>query len=101
MLRYSLACAIALMAQPAFAQSEKEISCGYQADVVGAIKQARLDRVSERKLREELAKTATWPEKYNNIIPIIAPSIYEKKRRDLRNEDLAGWWREQCMALEQ
>ncbi|WP_187429602.1 hypothetical protein ROLI_024930 [Roseobacter fucihabitans] len=101
MLRYSLACVLGLTAFPALAQSEKEVSCTYQAQVVGAIKQARLDRVPERKLQATLAESATWPEKYNNIIPIVAPSIYEKKRRDLRDEDLAGWWQEQCMALEQ
>ncbi|MBW4707753.1 hypothetical protein KX928_08130 [Roseobacter sp. YSTF-M11] len=99
MLRFVLTVALAVIAVPAVAQSEKEVSCGYQADVVEAIKQARLDRVAERKLPEVLAQNATWPEKYNNIIPIIAPSIYEKKRSDLREEDLATWWREQCMAL--
>ncbi|MFK7881367.1 hypothetical protein [Roseobacter sp.] len=101
MLRFSLACALAMTAVPVLAETEKEISCRYQSDVVAAIKQARLDRIAERKLPEVLAENATWPEKYNNIIPIVAPSIYEKKRRELRDEDLAGWWREQCMALEQ
>lgn len=101
MLRFSMVCALALIPLPVLAETEKEISCGYQSEVVAAIKQARLDRVSERKLPQALAEKATWPDKYNNIIPIVAPSIYEKKRSELRDEDVAGWWLEQCLALEQ
>ncbi|WP_299670644.1 hypothetical protein [uncultured Roseobacter sp.] len=101
MVRFVLAGALALTAVPALAQSEKEVSCGYQADVVGAIKQARLDGVKERELPAALSKDAPWPEKYNNIIPLLAPAIYEKKRADLKKEDLKGWWYQECLKLDQ
>lgn len=93
-----IASVLAALTTPALAQTEKETSCGHQADVVAAIQQARLDRVAERKLPDALATGATWPEKYNNIIPLLAPHIYEIKRSDLRSQDLATWWREQCLA---
>ena len=101
MLRFSLIIALSMVSLPAAAQSEKEVSCRHQADVVNAIKEARLDGVKERELPTALAKDASWPEKYNNIIPILAPAIYEKKRRDLKKEDLGTWWFDQCLQLEQ
>ncbi|WP_300031755.1 hypothetical protein [uncultured Roseobacter sp.] len=101
MLRIVLPVALTLGALPALAQSEKEISCGHQADVVEAIKEARLDGVKERRLSSVLSENATWPEKYNNIIPLLAPAVYEKKRKDLKAEDLKGWWYAECLKLGQ
>jgi hypothetical protein len=101
MLRLALSLTIAVLAIPVTAQtSEKEIDCGHQADVAAAIVQARLDRVAERKLPEELAKTATWPEKYNVLIPIFAPHFYNQKRGELKDQDIRGATFEQCMSLE-
>lgn len=99
MTRFALTCAIAMCAAPVLAD-EKAESCGYQADVVAAVQQARLDRVSERNVAEHiLAQEPTWPEKYNNTIPLIAPWVYEQKRRVVRNEDLAAAWNELCLQL--
>lgn len=100
MVRILLACAIVMTAAPSMAQTEKEISCGYQADLVVAIAQARLNRVAERDLSQKLAQTATWPDKYNVLIPIFAPFIYEQKRRDVRNADWRASTFSQCMQVE-
>ncbi|WP_298842640.1 hypothetical protein [uncultured Roseobacter sp.] len=101
MLRFIVPVVFALTALPVAAQTEKEISCGHQSDVVAAVKQARLDGVKERDLPATLSADASWPEKYNNIIPLLAPAIYEKKRGDLKNEDLKSWWYEECLKLGQ
>jgi len=107
MTRFALILAIAAFATPAFAQDEevqdievadKEETCGYQAEVVSAIQQARLDRVPERGVQEHiLAQSPTWPEKYNNAIPLITPWVYEQKRKVIRKEDLGAAWSELCL----
>lgn len=90
-----------LLATPAFSAEDvetKEVSCGYQADVVAAIQKARLDRVRESKVGEKIAASdPQWPEKYNAAIPQLTAWIYEQKRRDLRKVDLAEQLREQCI----
>lgn len=83
---------------PGLAQSEdKKTSCGYQAQVVAAIQQARLDRVRERKVQERVMENATWPENYNTAIPLLTPWVYEMKMRDVRNNDLGAAWTELCL----
>jgi len=87
-----------LLATPALAAETKAESCGYQADVVAAIQKARLDRVAERDVPAAIAATnPTWPENYNNAIPLITPWVYEKKRRIIRDEDLSAAWKELCL----
>ena len=97
MTRFALFAAMTLMAAPAVAQDKAE-SCGYQADVVAAVQQARLDRVPEREVQDHiLATSPAWPEQYNNAIPLIAPWVYEQKRKVIRNESLADAWTELCL----
>ncbi|KIN63983.1 hypothetical protein Z946_2866 [Sulfitobacter noctilucicola] len=89
----------AALAGPLMAQSsEKETQCGYQAEVVKAIQQARLDRVRERKVQEHVLAVATWPDNYNTAIPLLTPWVYEMKMRDVRKQDLAAAWTELCLA---
>lgn len=96
MIRTILTAALLLGAAPAFAD-DKAQSCEYQAQVVSAIQAARADRVAERKVREHiLASEPTWPEQYNNAIPLITPWVYEQKRSVIRNEDLGAAWNELC-----
>ena len=98
MTRFALILATAVFAAPAFAEADKEVSCGYQAQVVRAIQQARLDRVAEREVPGHiLAQSPDWPEKYNNAIPLITPWVYEQKRRVIRKEDLGDAWSELCL----
>lgn len=94
-----LAAGLIFSAAPGFAASKKEQECGYQADIVAAVRQARLDRVSERKVTQTvLAGEVTWPERYNPAIAIFAGEIYKLKMRDLRNTDVAKQWRGACLA---
>lgn len=93
-----IAIVAALLAAPAAAQDTKEQSCKYQADVVAAIQQARLDRVKERDVVQAVADSGpTWPENYNAAIPLITPWVYEQKMRDVRNKDLGAAWLELCL----
>ncbi|KIC47433.1 hypothetical protein RA28_07375 [Ruegeria sp. ANG-S4] len=93
-----IAIVAALLATPVAAQDTKEQSCQYQADVVAAIQQARLDRVKERDVVQAVADSGpTWPENYNAAIPLITPWVYEQKMRDVRNKDLGAAWLELCL----
>ena len=97
MTRFALILATAALATPAIAQ-DKEETCGFQAQVVAAIQQARLDRVPERDVQDHiLANGPEWPENYDNAIPLITPWVYEQKRRVIRNEDLGAAWSELCL----
>lgn len=90
-----LAC---LLTTPALAAETKAQSCGYQADVVAAIQKARLARVKERDVPKAIAATNPgWPEGYSAAIPLIAPWVYEKKRKVIKNEDLSAAWKELCL----
>mmetsp|Transcript_22607 Transcript_22607/g.36970 ORF Transcript_22607/g.36970 Transcript_22607/m.36970 type:complete len:101 (-) Transcript_22607:6338-6640(-) len=98
MTRYALTLVAAMLASPALAIENLEEKCGYQAQVVAAIQQARLDRVAERDVPEHLlAASPEWPENYNATIPLITPWVYEQKRRIIRNEDLSAVWNELCL----
>lgn len=78
---------------------KKEDACAYESQVMGAVQQARLDRVKQEDVASHIAGTnPTWPEKYSNAIPDLANFVYAQKRRDLRNMDLASLWEEQCLA---
>ena len=87
-----------LFATPLAAEETKEQSCQYQADVVAAVQQARLDRVKERDVVQAVADSGpTWPENYNAAIPLITPWVYEQKMRDVRKKDLGAAWLELCL----
>ncbi len=80
------------------AQSKKEQDCGYQADVAGAVQKARLDGVSEKKVRAAIeASNPAWPDRYSNAIPVFAAQIYQIKKRDLKKIDLRAEWMDTCM----
>ena len=103
MTRFALLAALVALATPTFAADEisKEDDCAYQADVVGAIQTARMDRVRESKLAEAIAATEpTWQEQYNNAITILSGPIYQLKRRDLKGIDLSAQWKEACLSRE-
>lgn len=94
------ALAVMLAAGPMQAQTaERKTDCGYQAAVVAAVQQARKDRVKERQVQQHVMKVRTWPENYNNAIPLIAGWVYGRDvpMRDIRNKDLAAAWTELCL----
>lgn len=90
--------AVASLSTAAFAADTKEQSCAYQAAIVAAVQAARVDGVKERQVSETLlGNDPSWPEGYNAAIPIIAPWVYEQKRRDLKTKDLGAAWSELCL----
>lgn len=95
----SAAIALSLsLAAPAVAQSEKEQDCTYQAEVVSAIQKARMDGVPQDKVVETVKSgDATWPDRYDNAIPIFAAQIYTLKKRQLRKADLGEEWLNTCL----
>lgn len=99
MLRFSIALAlVSFSAAPVFAQSEKEQSCTYQAQVVSAVQQARLDRVKERDVPAAVEKAGpTWPAKFNAAIPLVAPWVYGLPMSEVRQKDLGEAWNELCL----
>ena len=98
MIRLALMLSATLLAQAALADGHLEETCGYQAKVVSAIQQARLKRVPVRSVSEHiLAQDPDWPERFNVAIPLIAPWVYEQKRRVIRNNDLSAIWGQLCL----
>ena len=92
-------CISGISAAPVMAATEKEQDCTYQAQVVEAVRQARIARVKESLVAESVKATEpSWPEKYNGAIPLVTPWVYEMKMRDVRSQDLAGAWKEVCLS---
>lgn len=87
-----------VLAGPALAISEKEQDCTYQADVAGAVQKARLDGVPQKDVTAAIKKAGTtWPERYDNAIPILAAHIYGLKKRQLRKADLRAEFLNTCL----
>ncbi len=97
-LTVAFTAALTMTSGPSFAQSKKEIDCGHQAAVVGAVRQARIERVKEREVPAYVAEFATWPKSYNTAVPLVTPWVYEMKMRDVKKDDLAAAWNELCLA---
>ena len=76
----------------------KKEFCLHQGAIVGALAQAKLDRVPEARAEAHVLENATWPEKYNPAVPIYVGEVYKLKRRDLKSVDLAAQWEEACLA---
>ncbi len=93
-----IAIATALLATPLAAAETKEQSCGYQADVVRAIQQARLDRVKKADVENTIVSSnPNWPSNYNAAIAQLTPWIYDQKKRDLRNKDFGEFLYKECV----
>ncbi|KEJ89281.1 hypothetical protein [Sulfitobacter donghicola] len=87
-----------LLSVPAVAETAKEKDCGYQGDVVASVQAARIERVGEKKLAAHIAETSPeWPEKYNAIVPLVAPWVYGMKMAEVKSADLAAAWKELCL----
>ena len=100
MIRALLAAAgLALSLSPAQAdEAQKQAACRLQAEVVGAVQQARLDRVRKERLTETLtAAHPDWPEGTVQAIPAIGEFVYSYSRRELREVDLAATSQQQCL----
>ena len=72
--------------------------CLHQGAIVGALAQAKLDRVPEGRAGAHVMEKATWPAKYNPAVAIYVGEVYKLKRRDLQSVDLAAQWEQACLA---
>lgn len=103
MVRFTLPVLLLLSAAAANAQSkgteaEKAETCGYQSDVVRAVQQARLDDVAERRVEKTIRDSdPDWPAKYNVVIPLVTPWVYEQPIQKVRENDLGDAWNELCV----
>lgn len=91
------AAALSLMPAVGFAASAKERSCAQQAEVVRAVQQARLARIPERKVQAHIEASAEWPKKFNAVIPLVTPWVYEMKMKVVKQNDLADAWKQTCI----
>ena len=96
-MRYAFGLFFIAWAVAGFADTEKEISCRHQAEVVGAVQDARLNDVAQDAVQNAVSKDASWPDKFNAIIPIVTPWIYELPLADVKGNDLAAVWKEGCL----
>lgn len=100
--RFTLVLALltASLAAPAMAEESKEESCAYEAQVMSAVQQARLDNVARDKVAGHIAASSpAWPERYNAAIPGLVDYVYQLKRRDLRQNDFGAIWNQQCVDM--
>ena len=92
----------ALMAVPAVAETseeDKRAQCEFQAGLIGAVQQARMDRVRKARVTETLmAENPDWPDGVATALPAITEYVYAIKRRDLRNVDLGAQTLTTCLA---
>ena len=95
MKRMMTALAALTLAGPLAAQTAKETDCGYQASVVSAVQAARLERIKERKVADHV--TGDWPDRYNAVVPLVTPWVYQMKMGDVKTADLGGAWKELCL----
>ncbi len=87
----------AILAMPAYA-GEKEDTCKLQGEVMAAVQQARLDRVSKKKVVETvIAANPEWPAGMEAAMPQVVDFVYEQKRKDLKNVDLGETAEAQCL----
>ncbi len=96
MIRLTLAAA--LLATPALAADEKEDACRYEAQVMAAVQQARMDRVAKGRVADHIAASEPgWPENYNAAVPQMVEYVFQLKRSDLKATDLGALWETQCL----
>ena len=99
MFRFLPAIAVCALATPSLADdTQKEAECQFQADLIAAVQQARLDRVDKDELPATLLKAnPDWPASVETAIPAVAEYVYGFKRRDLKKVDLGAATKEQCL----
>lgn len=97
LIRFACAFAILLPTVGLAAQS-KEDACALQGDVVGAIQQARLDRVDQAEVIPTIyAANPDWPDAMKEALPGMVDWVYSMKRRKLRKVELGPVTETQCL----
>ena len=91
-----------VLATPVLAEdtdtAERDKACTFQAEVIGAVQTARLDRVRKDKAVETIvAANPTWPAGASTAAAPVVDYVYSIKRRDLKKVDLAQDTFTQCV----
>ncbi|MGR3636607.1 MAG: hypothetical protein ACU0BK_11890 [Shimia sp.] len=87
----------ASLAGPVMA-GEKEDACKLQGDIMGAVQQARLDKVKKDDAAETvLEANPAWPEGLAEAMPQVVDFVYSQKKRDLKKVDLGETAEAQCL----
>lgn len=80
------------------AAQDKEDACRLQGQVIGAVQQARLDRVRKDKVEATvLEANPSWPSGTAQAVAPVVEYVYGIKRRDLKNVDLAASTEASCL----
>lgn len=88
------------LAVPASAatEAEKQAQCQFQADLIGAVQQARLDRVRKDDAVDVVLQAhPDWPAGLATAMPAVVEYVYGFKRRELRDVDLKADTMTTCM----
>lgn len=74
-----------------FADAKKEAACAFQAQLLGQVQAARLDRVRKDEVAETLLEAnPEWPDAVQTALPAVVEYVWGFKRRDLKKIDLAA-----------
>ncbi len=97
----------AILALPAMAQTTSDTDaqdatklaqCELSANMIGAVQQARLDRVRKgRAAAKVMNANAAWPDSVKTALPTIVEFVYGLPRKDLTTQDLRETTRVQCL----
>ncbi|TCL09926.1 hypothetical protein BXY66_1993 [Shimia isoporae] len=77
---------------------EKEDTCKLQGEVMGAVQQARLERVKQGDVVDTvMAANPDWPASMAAAMPQVVDFVYSQKRKDLKKVDLSQTAEAQCL----
>ncbi len=109
-MRFGLVLALALTTLPVSVQAQedtadaeaeaaaKRVQCEQSANLIGAVQQARLDRVRKARVADTvLAANPGLPDAVGTALPALVEYIYSIPRRDLKEQDLAATTLQQCL----
>ena len=100
MKRIAATLLVLALAQPlaAATEAQKEADCQAQADLMGQVQAARLDRVRKGQVVDRLmAANPDWPAAVATALPAVVEYVYSLRRRDLRDADLAATTKATCL----
>lgn len=97
----ALVCAT-LLSAPVLAQDTDTVArdktCRLQADVIGAVQTARLERVrKDNAVDTVISANPSWPSDVETAVLPVVDYVYTIKRRDLKRVDLASDTFTQCV----